>query len=789
MAGLISRGIGAALAILTTGIAAPTYAATTDAASGTGLTGFQSLGTQRVGAASKLDATLSLAAAAAKTVSAEPVVASKVEALVKAAPGARATVTVPSAMPEVLADIVVDGDADAVAAQLKPLGVTRFSQFSNLISAWIPADRLADAAAIGAVHSMRAPRARTHVGAVTSQGDYVQRSQFLRASTLVPNLSGAGVKVGVLSDSFGCTSAITSYNQDVGTGDLPADVAVLQEISDCTQGEDEGRAMSQIVYDVAPGSKLLFASAFNGEASFASNIVSLAKAGAQVIVDDVGYFDEPFYQDGIVSQAVDQVRSMGVAYYSSAGNSARSSYESTFRDSGVVGPAGGVIDGERLLNWDTSGATNSATLPITIGANASVLIYFQWDDPYKTGGGPGGGAKSLLDMCLTDGPAGGVVDSNIEFCAGPVATGDDPFNGLQFSNPNNTPVQAGLIIGVVKGSPLPGRIKVVYSGISLNQFATNSGTVQGHPGAKGANAVGAMYFRANPVCLPATYSQYALESYSSSGGTPLLFDVNGTRLTTPEIRQKPDFVAPDGGSTTFFLPGQLGARTAAIPQCTNPANGYNFFGTSAAAPHAAGVAALLLQAQPKATPDDLKRVLQSTALKNTSTITAGQGTPASPYQYANLPVPNFDVGYGFIQADAALATLLPTATVSVAAIDFGRKKLLSENASTVTVGNTGGSGLAISSIVVSGDDLSQTNNCPASLAPGATCSIVVTYRPDFVGSTQGSLTLNTNSRNGSVTTVALSGTGIVDPDGGGSFGALSLLLMAGAAVRRRVRRR
>ena len=97
----------------------------------------------------------------------------------------------------------------------------------------------------------------------------------------------------------------------------------------------------QIVHDVAPGSSLAFASAFNGSASFATNIQSLAAAGAKVIVDDVIYLGEPMFQDGIIAQAVNNVVAGGAAYFSSAGNQARKSYQSVFR-AGTVFAAGAI---------------------------------------------------------------------------------------------------------------------------------------------------------------------------------------------------------------------------------------------------------------------------------------------------------------------------------------------------------------------------------------------------------------------------------------------------------------
>ena len=72
----------------------------------------------------------------------------------------------------------------------------------------------------------------------------------------------------------------------------------------------------EIIHDVAPGASQAFHTAFEGQASFAQGIIDLADAGAKVINDDVIYFAEPLYQDGIVAQAVDQVKARGVAYFS-----------------------------------------------------------------------------------------------------------------------------------------------------------------------------------------------------------------------------------------------------------------------------------------------------------------------------------------------------------------------------------------------------------------------------------------------------------------------------------------
>src|SRR5262249_28512916 len=117
-------------------------------------------------------------------------------------------------------------------------------------------------------------------------------------------IDGTGVKIGILSDSFNTAGIADSMQTDIANGYLPANTTILQ---DYAGGTDEGRAMAELVHEIAPGASILFATAFNGEASFAANIIALAAAGAKIIVDDVGYFDEPAYQDGVIAQAVDYV--------------------------------------------------------------------------------------------------------------------------------------------------------------------------------------------------------------------------------------------------------------------------------------------------------------------------------------------------------------------------------------------------------------------------------------------------------------------------------------------------
>ncbi|MDR3416284.1 MAG: S8 family serine peptidase [Nevskia sp.] len=584
-------------------------------------------------------------------------------------PSLRLRLNPPLAVPQIAVDAVTKGDPQALRQALVGLGLQEPSVFSNDVGGWLPLDQVGNAAALAELHGMHAARPHTRVGAVTSQGDYAVRADIVRTSTNLssPTPNGGGVTVGVLSDSFDCytiyqqhgipakqyaaNGITTTSTTDASTGDLPPlppGVKVLEEGpclgSGGQQGPlltDEGRGLLQTVYDVAPGVSLAFHTAANTEADFANGIVALAGAGAKVIVDDVGYSDEPVFQDGLLAQAINQVEAAGVAYFSSAGNDGRNSYENLAPSFPVIAGKGANA-GEKLLNFDVSGSSQSTVLPLSVPAlspGQSITFILEWDQPFVTGAAGSPGAASALDFCYTD--ASGVLQA----CSGANAVGGDPLVLLTVGNPADAsgPTAAqglGLVVGLVSGSA-PNLIKIIVQddglGTTISRFQTNSPTLQGHPGAAGAAAVGAAFFQVTPRCgtSPAT-----LESFSSAGGDPILFDTNGTRLAVPVTRQKPDFVAPDGGNTTFF--GQFSSLpSSSIGPCQNVPAYPNFFGTSAAAPHAAGVAALLLQLDSTVTPAQIYSTLQNTA----ATMRGGV---------------NFDSGFGLIQADAAVAQLTGT---------------------------------------------------------------------------------------------------------------------------------
>lgn len=447
----------------------------------------------------------------------------------------------------------------------------------------------------------------TNVGLITSQGDTALRSFRARG---VFNVDGTGVKVGVLSDSYntilGGPAADDVLRKDlpgVTNPNHPTPVQVLQDFPFGTRS-DEGRAMLQIVHDVAPGADLAFRTGFVGAVDFAKGIKELQQAGCDVIVDDISYISEPFFRDGVVAQAVNEVKALGVSYFSAAGNFGTNSWQGTFAP--VAAPAGVV---GQAHDFDPGTGTDIyQSIKLYQGDHT---IVFQWDD-----GTAGNATSSDFDIYLAN------ANGNTLFGFNRMNIGGDAFEILPFVVTADS-VLSNIVMVRETGTAAATLKYVVYRGLVkvMEYNGLTASTITGQANAAGAIAVGAVLYTNTPEYGLAAPT---VASFSSRGGT----------LVSGVDRSKPDICGPNGVNTSVQL-GGVNIDGDAFP---------NFFGTSAAAPHAAGVAALLLEARTKyygdeLSPDGVKGILRNTAI--------------------DMGTPGYDVatGAGYILADSALMYL------------------------------------------------------------------------------------------------------------------------------------
>ncbi len=617
------------------------------------------------------------------------------------------SLTIRDAEGRVLVDLTPQAGVDRAdyrrRAETLGLQVQAVDARRGTLEGYIALDAVQALAALSGTGSLaQAVKPQVHVGDATSQGVALQNVDKVQAA----GATGAGVTIGALSDSYDTATQTVEGDplsiharDDVASGDLPGvgnpqnsqPVVVLQDQPvDQGAGTDEGRGMLQIAHDVAPAAKLCFATAYTGIVGFAENIRRLADksgaCGADVIVDDITYLDEPMYSDSVLTDAIDDVAADGAHYFSAAGNSGEQQawYSRTHLVSLKTGLKGTNLDFSDVdpalytggLQDMKPGSGVDVAQTLRVGADGGT-VDLQWDDPidvdgasygapyftasgavtddqdatfsftptsaqrgktvaFRTDAVPSGSKDLILSVTAPNGAELGTVDtgtspevlattltqkgaytitvSGYDGATGPVTVDVRPqtspskittdYNALFFDadgnffgsaadlntatgRPSEIADLAGLdettdvqmvISRAGKGPVGATRLRTVLFGNAfVNEYANPlAPAIFGHPDAKGATAVAAY----DP------FKPYLPEFYTSPGGNlAIFFDSAGNRYPTLQRRKVPQIASADGGNTTFF--GSDTKRDAD----SRP----NFFGTSAAAPHAAAIAALALQ--------------------------------------------------------------------------------------------------------------------------------------------------------------------------------------------------
>ena len=369
------------------------------------------------------------------------------------------------------------------------------------------------------------------IGAVTSQG-YITHTANQAVSL---GYDGTGVRIGVLSTS--ATAARVAAL--IATGDLPPDLVVVPGQDGAS--DDEGTAMMEIIHDMAPGAKLFFATAFNGEQSFADNIRTLRFTyKCDILVDDVSYFDEPAFQDGLVAQAVNDGTADGGLYFSSAANSGNltSNQSGTWEgDFQSAGDAGTFIDGleggpVQVHNFASAGSP----LPYNILTGSTSAIILHWSDPL-------GASDNDYDLFLLDSTGTNVLAASTDTQNGT----QDPIEG--FTTNTGFPPGSQIVVVLYNGTTRAlhvdterGRLAIGTSGATIGHNAGLNTVSMAATAWNSARRGTAVFTSANPV-----------EYFSSDGPRKIFYYPDGTPIT-------PDnFLFSTNGGTTLQKPDLTGA--------------------------------------------------------------------------------------------------------------------------------------------------------------------------------------------------------------------------------------
>ncbi len=407
-------------------------------------------------------------------------------------------------------------------------------------------------------------------------------------------LNGAGLKIGILSDSF---NLLGGEQAAINGGYLPA-ASMIHIISEGATGRDEGMAMAELVHAIAPAAQIYFYTATNSPSDFANGITTLGSLGCNVIVDDVSWSNEPFYQNtGTITQAIENVVASGVNYFTAAGNGSNNYYEAAF--SPITGGFNLPGIGTVMTNNVQNGSPYEA---VSLKTNAKLDFTMEWTQPFGSNGYDLGAGlfsySASTGYTLVDNFTTGGLTSDPVLSVQTTETLSAGTYYLAFYETNSQLVGGAAIT--------PGEFKFIFLQDSTATFTgsgagVGSGAVFGHALAVGANAVAAVAVGQTPsqgVTTP------VVQTFSSYGTGQTYLNAGGTLLATPVVDHAPAFAAPDGSATTVFT---------------------NFFGTSAAAPNAAAVSLLVLQADPRLLTTQMTYVLERSAISTASTINGGAG--------------------------------------------------------------------------------------------------------------------------------------------------------------------
>ncbi|MFZ2360433.1 MAG: S8 family serine peptidase, partial [Anaerolineae bacterium] len=431
--------------------------------------------------------------------------------------------------------------------------------------------------------------------------------------------NGTGVNLAVFDFGF------TNWTARKSSGDLPSG-AVAKDFSSAfsftansnqgTAGYDHGTACAEIAYDMAPDATV-YLYAFGTEVEFGNAVNDYRNNvnGKRVASMSIGWVNAgPCDGTGAINTIVDNAQSSGILWANSAGNQQKVHYSGVATQSGTsdaVAFGGGNIQG--------IGPTSGSLYNIPSGT--TLTAFLAWNDWNAARTGNVNHIDYDIELYRWTGSSWVYVTGAFGNQCGNSAV--PPVETLSYTVPAGGPYNYGIVIWRYEGS---GSCPNSFGHwLSLHSFLS-----------AGANNLWWYVNQCNSIIIPAdgnsavatgatfwnedsTGPLYGLEPFSSLGPR------NASGGGNPGAAvNKPDVVAPDGVSTVAY---------GASDGVNYASGGVGFWGTSAAAPHVAGMAATVWERNPAFSLSSLRNFIQGEAVyKADGGVCGGSRAPQSNVQ-------------------------------------------------------------------------------------------------------------------------------------------------------------
>ena len=484
--------------------------------------------------------------------------------------------------------LYLTGNVDDVVSFLEDNGGHPRNVGEDYIEAYVPLSLLGQLSEQPGVVRVReiVPR-EPEYGPIASQGVRAH----LATDWHDAGYTGQGVKVGIIDSFEGIRNLLGTELPSTVIARCYTDVGrSTQNPADCDADSAHGTAVAEAVMDVAPGVSLYISNASTpGDEQEAARWMTsqgvsiINRSGSYSRFHGPGDGTSPF-SDSIFN-TIDRAADGNIVWVNSAGNYAQRAW---FSESPVIYQ----LENVDFVAFDGSDDIGNEL----IGADANVTIHLRWEDKW-------GGASSDIDLLLWDTVRGGIVALAEDFQTG--QAGHMPSEFLRH------PLVDGRLYEIVvihRTGSVPDWVQVVVRGpirLGYIEHYTENGSINNASESANAGmlAVGAAHY----------WDTDTIADYSSRG-------------PTPDGRFKPDIVGTACAEAASY---------ESRPPEFYDGNNCWFPGTSQAAPHVAGLAALVRERFPELTP-----ALVADYLKNNA---AERGDPGRDntwgYGFAELPPP------------------------------------------------------------------------------------------------------------------------------------------------------